>query len=291
MTGFASVSRDDGGQAVSVTAKSVNHRFLDVQVKASSSLASFEPRVKAIAQQRLTRGRLEVSLAIAMAGGPSVQATLNEAVLASVVQAIERARAKGLVHGELTAGDILRVPQVLEIRHDADATVLPETAIALLETVLGETIDALAVMRMTEGGFLARDLDARLATLEDLVDQVEAESRAGQLTLEARLRDRIESLPHDVRGEPTALAQEIVRVVARSDIDEELERFRGHVAHWRGLVSGPEPCGRKLDFLVQEINREINTMGSKAEGRRVPELVVTAKAELERIKEQVQNVE
>jgi uncharacterized protein (TIGR00255 family) len=94
-----------------------------------------------------------------------------------------------------------------------------------------------------------------------------------------------------VQGDPAAIAQEIVRFVARSDIDEEVVRMRSHLEHWRSLAAGPEPCGRKLDFLVQEMNREINTMGSKVEGARATEIVIAAKAELERVREQTQNVE
>jgi uncharacterized protein (TIGR00255 family) len=98
-------------------------------------------------------------------------------------------------------------------------------------------------------------------------------------------------MPSDLQLDPAAVSQEVVRFVARSDIHEEIARMRGHVEHWRALADGPEPCGRKLDFLVQEMNREINTIGSKAEGLSVTELVVAAKAELERVKEQVQNAE
>jgi uncharacterized protein (TIGR00255 family) len=116
-------------------------------------------------------------------------------------------------------------------------------------------------------------------------------AREGQAALEGRLRERLAALPADLAGDPVAVAQEVVRFVSRSDIDEELVRLRSHVDHWRGLAEGAEPCGRKLDFLVQEMNREINTIGSKVEGAGGTEVVIAAKAELERIKEQVQNVE
>ena len=115
--------------------------------------------------------------------------------------------------------------------------------------------------------------------------------QAGQTQREAKLRERLASLPADLQGDPSAMSQEIVRFVARSDVDEELVRLRAHFEHWNALSEGPEPCGRKLDFLVQEMNREINTIGSKAEGTRATEIVIQAKAELERVKEQVQNVE
>jgi uncharacterized protein (TIGR00255 family) len=109
--------------------------------------------------------------------------------------------------------------------------------------------------------------------------------------MEQRLTDRVAQLRADLQADETAVAQEIVRAAGRSDISEEVSRFRGHVSHWVTLADGPEPCGRKLDFLLQEMNREINTIGSKADGVRVSELIINAKAELEKMREQVQNVE
>jgi uncharacterized protein (TIGR00255 family) len=292
MTGFASISRDEGGRKVSITAKSVNHRFLDVQIKAPSALAAIEARIKSVVQQRLTRGRIELAVSLESADEAAYVVSLNEPLLARVAAVVDQARERGLLDGRLTTSDVLRLPQMLDIKHDAAAErVLPEEAAALVETVLGDALAALVAMRTTEGEFLRRDVDARIQMLCDLIDDVEREARAGQVSLEVKLRERIATLPADLQADPVALAQEIVRIAARSDIDEELVRFRGHVGHWRALAEGPEPCGRKLDFLVQEMNREINTIGSKAEGTRVPELVVTAKAELERVREQVQNVE
>jgi uncharacterized protein (TIGR00255 family) len=146
-------------------------------------------------------------------------------------------------------------------------------------------------MRSTEGRFLETDLDARVATIGTMVDELERLARTGQEDLAGRLRERLAALPADLAADPAALAQEVVRFVARSDVDEEVVRMRGHLDHWKGLTTGPEACGRKLDFLLQEMNREINTIGSKAEGPRATETVVAAKAELERVREQVQNVE
>ena len=109
--------------------------------------------------------------------------------------------------------------------------------------------------------------------------------------MEQRLTERVAQLRIELQADETAVAQEIVRTAARSDISEEVARFRGHVSHWLTLAESAEPCGRKLDFLLQEMNREVNTMGSKADGLRVSELIIAAKAELEKMREQVQNVE
>ena len=290
MTGFASVSRDTDGVSAGVTIKSVNHRFLDIQIKAPSSLAGLEGRIKALLQQRLTRGRIEVALSCDDTTEPVRVVSLNEALVVQVNAVVDAAREKGLVSGALTASDLLRIPHALEIR-PAPPTDVPDTAAAVVEAAVVDAIDALVVMRETEGQFLAADLDRRLQTLSVFVDTVEAGAAAGQTAMELRLRERLAAMPSDLQLDPVSVSQEVVRFVARSDVHEEISRMRGHVEHWRGLADGPEPCGRKLDFLVQEMNREINTIGSKAEGLAVTELVVSAKAELERDKEQVQNVE
>lgn len=290
MTGFASVSREADGVSAGVTIKSVNHRFLDIQIKAPASLAGLEGRIKALLQQRLTRGRIEVAVSCDDTSEPQRVVTLNEALVAQVNAVVDAAREKGLVSGALTASDLLRIPHALDIRL-APAADVPVTAAAVVEAAVVDAIEALVVMRETEGRFLAADLDSRLQTLSVFVDTVEAGAAAGQAAMEARLRERLAAMPSDVQLDPVAVSQEVVRFVARSDVHEEISRMRGHVEHWRGLATGPDPCGRKLDFLVQEMNREINTIGSKAEGLAVTELVVSAKAELERVKEQVQNVE
>ena len=149
----------------------------------------------------------------------------------------------------------------------------------------------LDAMRVREGDHLRTDLDSRRQLLGDLVTGLEGAASEGRTGVEARLRERVREISAELPVDEGLVAQEIVRAAARSDITEEVTRFRGHLLHWGALSDNAEPCGRKLDFLLQEMNREINTLGSKAEGPGVPELVVALKAELEKMREQVQNVE
>jgi uncharacterized protein (TIGR00255 family) len=236
---------------------------------------------------------VEIAISAEVSAPPEREVVIDEHVLGQVSAALAAVRARGLVTGQLTASDLLRLPQVLEIRTKAadPSAGVPETLAGLVEQSVAEALTALVVMRETEGRFLGTDLDARLGTLAGFVATLEGESANGQRQLETRLRERIATLPTDMQGDPVTIAQEVVRFVARSDVDEEVVRLRGHIEHWRGLAAGPEACGRKLDFLVQEMNREVNTIGSKVEGARVTEVVIAAKAELERVREQVQNVE
>jgi len=293
MTGFAAVTREDGAQRIHATVKSVNHRVLDVVVKMPSVLGALEGRVRAVVQQRLARGRVDVTVAADWTAPPARDVVLDDALLDRVAAMLDAARARGVITGRLTAGDVLRIPQVLDVRlKPAESAEAPADAVAaLVEQAVAEAADALVRMRETEGQFLAADLARRVAQMAALVDELERLARQGASQLETRLRERLAAMPADLAGDPGAVAQEIVRFVARSDVDEEVVRLRGHLDHWRELADGPEPCGRKLDFLVQEMNREVNTIGSKVEGAGATELVIAAKAELERVREQVQNVE
>jgi uncharacterized protein (TIGR00255 family) len=289
MTGFAALTRDEPAALVSVTARAVNHRYLDLQLRLPAALADQEVRIRGMVQSRVARGRIELAVAVQSRRAPAVDVVLNEPFVASLTAALERARAEGLVDGTLAAGDLVRLPQALIVREVADEPTaeLADAVAAACERAL----DELEAMRVREGAFLRADLDGRLAALAELVDRLDQAARTGRVEFEARLARRVEEVSREHPADPVALAQEIVRTVARADISEELSRLRGHVQHWADLVAAPPPCGRKLDFLLQEMNREVNTLGAKAEGPGFTELVVAAKAELEKMREQVQNVE
>ncbi|MGE3276307.1 MAG: YicC/YloC family endoribonuclease [Vicinamibacterales bacterium] len=292
MTGFASLTRDEDRGTLGLTIRAVNHRFLDLQLRLPPTLADLEPAIRARVQKRLGRGRVEVSLSLQLRQAPAPDVALNEEFVAALAAAMELARERGVIAGTLTPGDLLRLPQALTIRERlAETGSLAEAFGPAVEAALDAGIDQLEAMRMREGAHLAADFDQRKALLARLVEELAAAADAGRQELEARLTERAKELAALVPNDPAVVAQEIVRVAQRSDISEEVTRFKGHLAHWDALAASPEPCGRKLDFLLQEMNREVNTIGSKADGALVPERIIQAKAELERLREQVQNVE
>ena len=291
MTGFASLTRDAASATISVTVRAVNHRFLDVQLRTPSSLAGLESRLRGLVQQHVARGRIEVAIAIqSRIGQPAVDITVNDAVIEGLSSALERARERGLVVGALTPGDLLRFPQAISITDRTDDAQAADMAPAV-ETALGSALEQLDAMRTAEGAHLRADLDARRGQLGELFERAAQAALAGADALRVRLGERVKEMRADASVDEAAVAQEIVRFANRSDITEETVRFRAHLEHWRALSDSPEPCGRKLDFLLQEMNREVNTLGSKAEGAGVSEIVVSLKAELEKMREQVQNVE
>lgn len=292
MTGFASLTREDARATVGVTLRAVNHRYLDVQVRLPQAFLGSETRLRSLLQRQMARGRVELSVSVQLREPPAPEVDLHEAFVRRLGEAIERARAQGVVTGDLTPGDLVRIPQALVFR-ERQAESAEETAAlsGLVESAVEEAVAALDAMRIREGEHLRKDLDERRETLAALIEQVAAAAAEGRGDLEARLAERVKELGREIPADPAAIAQEIVRVAARSDISEEVVRFRAHLAHWAALAGADEPSGRKFDFLLQEMNREVNTIGSKADGLSVTELIVTAKAELEKMREQVQNVE
>ena len=292
MTGFASLTRDDELATITATVKAVNHRFLDLQLRVPQSLAAVESRIRSVVQSRVARGRIEISVSIQQRKTAAVDVELNEAFLDGLKAALDRARERGYVTGPLGASELLRFPQALTIRERADEPTTEEPPIvARAEEAIAAALDDLDAMRVREGAYLRADLDSRRARLGDLFDQIARAAEEGITGLQARLAERVRELRADALTDEALIAQEIARFVGRSDITEEVVRFRGHLEHWQALTDSAEPCGRKLDFLLQEMNREVNTVGSKAEGPAVSEIVVTLKAELEKLREQVQNVE
>lgn len=293
MTGFASLTHEDDRAMIGITIRAVNHRFLDVQLRIPQSLADLESRVRALLQKRLARGRIELAISLQLhdVGAPTVE--LNQEFVNALSVAIDQARERGLVTGALTPGDLVRLPQAIAIRErpiEADPALEAQLG-ARVEAAVEQALADLDAMRAREGGLLRADLDTRTRFLADLIGQLATAALDGRSDLEQRLRDRVREIALELPVDQAMIAQEVVRAAARSDISEEVTRLRAHLAHWDVLADGGEPCGRKLDFLIQEMNREVNTIGSKANGLSVSQLIINAKAELEKMREQIQNVE
>jgi uncharacterized protein (TIGR00255 family) len=293
MTGFASLTHEDDRATIGVTVRAVNHRFLDVQIRVPSAFGDLEPRVRALLQKRLARGRVELAISVQLRNTSAPSVELNEDFANALAAAISRARERGLITGTLTPGDLLRLPQAITVRDrpaEGDPAVEAQLGVSV-EAAVEQALADLDAMRLREGEHLQADLESRRLGLAGMIERMCIAAEEGKAGVEVRLRERIAELSVELPVDQAMLAQEVVRTAARSDISEEVTRFRAHLAHWASLADAAEPCGRKLDFLLQEMNREINTIGSKADGLRISELIINAKAELEKMREQVQNVE
>ena len=298
MTAYSSRRADEAQFSLALSVRSINHRFLDLQVRMPAVLEPLEPVVRRLVKERIARGHVEVSVNFERADGQTLQ--VNSRLLEGYVAACDALRAH---FGALAPPDpvaLLRVPGMVA---GAEGEMPPELAGrvgAALERVLGETLAELGGMRAAEGEALERDLRSRLERLGVLAEQVGG--LAGKVSglyrqrLEHRVRELAGNDPAAPVLDPGRLAQEVVYLAARSDIAEELTRLQSHLAQARELIErGPE-VGKKLDFLLQEMNREANTILSKTTdvpeaGTEISRHAIEMKTEIEKLREQAQNIE
>ena len=287
MTGFGSGRGAASGEEIAVEVRSVNHKFCEVKVRLPRELSALELEITRVVKDRLARGGIEVTVRRAGPGGsmaPRVDAALAEAYARAYAEVAARL---GL-HGQVALSDIVAAEGVIRL-DDREADL--DAGRAATEKALMQALEALGAMRQREGEALRRDLESRLATVEGLVVRVETLAPQAVEHHRARLAERVLELTRGIPLDPGRLAQEIALLAERTDVAEEVTRLRSHVGQARQLLASGEPAGRKLDFLVQEMHREANTIGSKSQHAEISTVVVALKAEIERMREQVQNVE
>lgn len=291
MTGFGRAARESGGVAFEVEARSVNHRHLDLRIRLPRLLAERENALKQRIQGRLARGKVEVVVNLAPTASTS-KLVIDEAIAGQYVEAARALSARHTLGGALDVAALLSLPGVTRI---VESEVDAEALAAAVDEAVEEAVRGLIEMRAAEGETLRLEIEGRLATVLRLADAFEARSGEVVAAARARLQKRAEQIRRDVGlSDDARLHQEIVIAADRLDITEELVRLRSHVAQFLDTLraGSPEnPVGRRLDFLLQELGREANTVGSKASDAALAQDVVGLKTELERIREQVQNIE
>ena len=287
MTGFGAGRGSAGGEELDIEIRSVNHKFCEVKVRLPRELAALEVDAAKAVRERLARGGVDVTVrrgGTVAAVAPRVDVPLAEAY----ARAFAELKARLALPGAVTLADVISADGVIHL--DERALDL-DAAREALRSALAGALDALVVMRAREGEALARDLASRLDAVEVLVGRAAALVPQAVEHHRARLADRIQELTRGIPLDPARLAQEVALFADRTDVTEEVTRLGSHIAQVRALLGSAEPAGRKLDFLVQEMHREANTMGSKSQSADIASLVVTLKAEIERMRGQVQNVE
>jgi len=289
MTGFGAATADVAGGRLAVEVRSVNHRFSEVQIRLPRDLAALEDRTRALVQERVRRGRVEV-IATRDEGTRRIRRVRADFELAAAyVHALRELAGVVGAGDEITLSQVAGLPDVLKLEDDrVDA----ESVWPALEAAVRAAADALVVMRAAEGRRLADDLFARAAALEAMTDAIAGRSREVVRAYAERLRGRLAELLRETPIDETRMATELVLFAERSDITEELTRLRSHLVQFRQTVADEEGAvGRKLDFILQEMGRETNTIGSKANDLDVTRTIITMKSELESLREQIQNVE
>lgn len=290
MTGFGRGASTGAGFAVYVDLKTVNNRFLDVHLRAPAELSAVEPQIKRRIGERLARGRVDVSVALDRTS--EIAYEVNRPLLDGYLSALRSLTQDYGVAGEPDINVLARLPGVLQPKRDAVTDEMTDGVLRALDGALEE----LERMRAQEGAALAAALGSHLDEVERRLPVIEAAAPQQIENSRARLARRIEELTARTTGTPVEidagrLAQEIAYLAERSDIAEELARLRSHLAQFRENLDAAGEIGKRLDFLTQELNREANTVLSKSTDAGVKEAALAIKAEVEKIREQVQNVE
>ena len=291
MTGFGRCRACLGGRDILVEIKSVNSRFFDCNAKVSRAFGYLEERIKPYLQERgVTRGKLDVSVVIERTDGSGGTVSLDESYLRDYLAALERLKTDYHLRDDISVMAVARDPAVFTaITPEED----PEAEWGYLKSVLAEATDAFLAAREKEGAFLARDLSEKLSVVREFADRIEEKTKASVGEYRERLAAKIREALEDNRVTPdeTRLLTECAIYADKIAVDEELVRLRTHFRAMEEILSGDGAVGRRLDFLLQEMNREVNTIGSKCNDAEVAHLVVDVKCELEKMREQVQNLE
>lgn len=289
MTGFGRGAVNAENFAVSVELKTVNNRFLDINLRLAGELQPLETIIKRQISNRLARGRVEVNLTYERTN--EIVYELNRPMIAGYLAAMKQMQSEFSLSGEPDLNVIARLPNVLLPKKDE----LEEEFVKGFETAINLALDDLEKMREDEGEILRNELEFRLSELENRIPAIQSESEKVAdeylLRLQKKVNDFLAKSDSQIELDQGRLAQEVAYLADRSDISEEIQRLRSHIEQFRAIMNEQTDVGKRLDFLTQELNREANTIASKTNNLTVKENALAIKSEIEKIREQVQNVE
>lgn len=288
MTGYGSASGSAQGFNISVELKSVNNRFLDTSVRIPRSFMFAEEAVKAAVQRHISRGKVDVFVTVDSAGTDEVCVKVNESLLKGYVAAVRQIAQEYGLNDDISAMSVARFPEVLTVEKADIDTEAVAAAIGELTELALEDFDK---MRMREGEKLRDDVLNRLQTIESLVSTVERSAPETVRAYQSRLEQKMQEVLGTAGIDESRILTEAAIFADHIAVDEETVRLRSHMSQLKQMVEGSSPTGRKIDFLVQEFNREANTIGSKCQNSAIAHTVVDLKSEIEKIREQIQNIE
>jgi uncharacterized protein (TIGR00255 family) len=288
MTGYGRARETLNGRDITVEVRSVNNRYLDCTVKMPRTYIFAEDAIKARVQKAISRGKVDVFVSIDTSGADVSVVTVNEALARSYYDALRQLKTSLQLEGEITPMALAKFPDVLSVSKAEEDL---ESVAADICQVLDEALCAYNEMRAVEGVRLAEDIAGRVTTIESVVTKVEERSPQTVAEYRARLTNKMNEVLQSTTIDESRILTEAAIFADKVAVDEETVRLRSHIAQLRSMLQGAEPVGRKLDFLIQEVNRECNTIGSKCNDLTIAQDVVNMKAEVEKIREQVQNIE
>lgn len=289
MTAFSGAEKTSEKMTVSIEIRSYNSRYLDVILRLPQSYNGLEEGIKAMIGEKIARGRIELRIQIRDESEEAYRFDIDEPKAKAYHQAIVRLREILGIDSPITMEMMAGMNSIIR---PADTEKDGDKLWSVLQSCVAEAIDGLNAMRKAEGDFIAKDLTERLNHIRACAESIEVSSDGLLLLYQERLKERISALTGGmVEIDPARIAQEAAFLADRSDISEEIVRVKSHIGQFRTIMDSPEPGGRKLNFLLQEFNREFNTIGSKTTKAQVSHIVVEVKSELEKMREQVQNIE
>jgi len=289
MTGYGRSEVGESENRFVIEVRSLNNRYLDIQLKSPRSLAALESRIRKHVQDKFSRGRFDIFISRSGEQEVSGRLAVNEARAGQFIESLKDLKKRYDLSGDINLSMVAGFPDIITV---ADTREDPEAVWQVLSSGLQDALDGLLKMRSEEGVALVHDVSARLETIDHLIERIQDKAPATVESARKRMTDTLGRLLNE-QPDPVRLAQEIAFLAERTDVTEELTRLRSHMNQFRTMLadSPPEGVGRKLDFLIQEIGREVNTIASKAMDAEISLDVVHIKSELEKIREQIQNIE
>lgn len=288
MTGFGSGSYEKDGKSFTIEIKSVNHRYFETNIRMPRVLISFEDKIRKVISEKVKRGKLDVFVTQGNYDKEDVEAYLNEKLAQSYMNCLQTLKDKYDIKDDISLAQISRLPEVLTLKQKEED--VSET-FEHIEQSLMKALEALLFMREKEGEKLLDDVISKCDLIQGLVDRVRERSPFVVCEYKEKLIQRLNTLHKDVDFDENRVAMEVAIFADKAGIDEEIVRLNSHIVQMKETLILDEPIGRKLDFIIQEMNRETNTIASKANDLEILNTVINMKSEIEKIREQIQNIE
>ena len=288
MTGYGRCNETIENMEITAEIKAVNHRYFEFSSRVPRQFGFLDEKIKQYVKDRVNRGKTEVYISINMLDSAAVSVEVNHPLAKAYVEALREMKEKYSLEGKIKAIDIARFADVLAVRKEEQDE---EEIFEAVKSVLSKAVDAFIEMRLTEGKKMRDDIVSRCDTMLGYVAQVEEKSGESVKTYRERLEEKMRGLLGDVYVDEQRLLTETAIFADKVAVDEETVRLKSHIEQLKSMVNSDEPVGRKIDFLVQEMNREANTTGSKCSDIEITKIVVEIKSEIEKIREQIQNIE
>ena len=288
MTGYGRAQEVIGNKDITVEIKGINHRFFEFNARVPRTYGYIEERIKSVLQSSISRGKVEVSVAIYNVDTPDSEVAVNVELAKNYLETLRASATELNIADDLKLSHLLQLNDVFTIRKKADDE---EAVLSAVEEVTGKAVNSFVAMRRTEGSKLKEDLLSSIVSIENAVGVIEEKASQMADDYRERLFQKLTEILHDKNIDEQRVLTEAAIFAEKVAVDEETVRLRSHISQFRQLLEIPEPVGRKLDFLIQEFNRETNTIGSKVQNVEITKIVVDIKSDIEKIREQIQNIE